>query len=205
MARGGPPKEMKTLRSRCGVRASALPPSFRSARSFTSEPVAPAILSPVLVPTASSTERILQYLRKCSSDSGAATGWHCSSTARTKACKKNFCPAIIGKGAAQRPAGGGTVSTAGNLVFRVIPDGRLVAYRADTGEKLMEIKTGLRGGMGPPVTWELDGKQYVTLTGGTGPFKPSVGAAAPPTGTPALPKMLTFVLDRTAQLPEVKQ
>jgi hypothetical protein len=31
---------------------------FRSARSFTSEPVAPAILSPVLVPTASSTERI---------------------------------------------------------------------------------------------------------------------------------------------------
>ena len=36
MARGGPPKAMKTLRSRCGVRASALPPSFRSARNFTS-------------------------------------------------------------------------------------------------------------------------------------------------------------------------
>jgi outer membrane protein assembly factor BamB len=101
--------------------------------------------------------------------------------------------------------GGGTVTTAGNLVFQVIPDGRLVAYRADTGEKLMEIKTGLRGGMGPPVTWELDGKQYVTLMGGTGPFKPSIGGAPPPPGTPALPKMLTFVLDGTAQLPEVKQ
>ncbi len=48
--------------------------------------------------------------------------------------------------------GGGTVTTAGNLVFQVIPDGRLVAYRADTGEKLLEIKTGLRGGMGPPIT-----------------------------------------------------
>jgi quinohemoprotein ethanol dehydrogenase len=100
--------------------------------------------------------------------------------------------------------GGGTVTTAGNLVFQVIPDGRLVAYRADTGEKLMEIKTGLRGGMGPPVTWALDGKQYVTLMGGTGPFKPSVGGAPPPPGTPALPRMLTFALDGTAQLPEVK-
>ena len=46
--------------------------------------------------------------------------------------------------------GGGTVSTAGNLVVQVIPDGRLVAYRADDGEKLLEIETGLRGGMGPP-------------------------------------------------------
>ncbi len=44
MARGGPPEGMETLRSRCGVRASALPPGFRPARSFTSAPVAPAIL-----------------------------------------------------------------------------------------------------------------------------------------------------------------
>src|SRR5665213_138023 len=34
---------------------------------------------------------------------------------------------------------GGTVSTAGNLVLQVIPDGRLVAYRADTGEKLLDL------------------------------------------------------------------
>jgi hypothetical protein len=56
MARGGPPKAMKTLRSRCGVRASALPPSFRSARNFTSAGSADD-LSPVILPTASSTER----------------------------------------------------------------------------------------------------------------------------------------------------
>jgi quinohemoprotein ethanol dehydrogenase len=49
--------------------------------------------------------------------------------------------------------GGGTVSTAGNLVLQVIPDGRLVAYRADTGEKLLDLKTGLHGGMGPPITY----------------------------------------------------
>jgi PQQ-dependent dehydrogenase (methanol/ethanol family) len=64
--------------------------------------------------------------------------------------------------------GGGTVTTASNLVFQVINDGRLVAYTADKGEKLLEIQTGLRGGMGPPITFTLDGKQYVALNGGTG-------------------------------------
>ncbi|PYI87415.1 MAG: hypothetical protein DME26_06215, partial [Verrucomicrobia bacterium] len=34
--------------------------------------------------------------------------------------------------------GGGTVTTAGNLVLQVINDGRLIAYSADKGEKLLE-------------------------------------------------------------------
>ncbi len=76
--------------------------------------------------------------------------------------------------------GGGTVTTAGNLVFQVIPDGRLMAYSADKGEKLLEVQTGLRGGMGPPITYQLDGKQYVSLMGGTGPvvFGPPPGGGA---------------------------
>ena len=40
--------------------------------------------------------------------------------------------------------------TAGNLVFQVTNDGRLLAYSADKGEKLLEVKTDLGGGMGPP-------------------------------------------------------
>src|SRR5437588_4217343 len=64
--------------------------------------------------------------------------------------------------------GGGTVTTAGNVVFQVIPDGRFVAYSADKGEKLLDVQTGLRGGMGPPITYILEGKQYVALMGGTG-------------------------------------
>jgi quinohemoprotein ethanol dehydrogenase len=92
--------------------------------------------------------------------------------------------------------GGGTVSTAGNLVLQVIPDGRLVAYRADTGEKLLDLKTGLHGGMGPPITYQIDGKQYVSLMGGTGKVTPSVGLPPPPPGASiSLPKLLTFVLD----------
>jgi len=75
--------------------------------------------------------------------------------------------------------GGGTVTTAGNLVIQVIPDGRLVAYSADKGEKLLDVQTGLRGGMGPPITYMLDGKQYVALMGGTGAVG-GRGAAPPP-------------------------
>jgi len=79
--------------------------------------------------------------------------------------------------------GGGTVTTAGNLVFQVIPDGRLVAYTADKGEKIFDVQTGLRGGMGPPITYMLDGKQYVALAGGSGAL-PTFG---PPAGTPPPP------------------
>ena len=112
--------------------------------------------------------------------------------------------------------GGGTVTTAGNLVFQVTNDGRLLAYSADKGEKLLEIKTDLGGGMGPPITWQLDGKQYVTLAGGLGKVvpryqdvpgetpPPAAGPNAPPdlAGPPSAapttsvpPRLLTFALD----------
>jgi quinohemoprotein ethanol dehydrogenase len=106
--------------------------------------------------------------------------------------------------------GGGTVTTAGNLVFQVIPDGRFVAYSADKGEKLLEIQTGLRGGMAPPITYMLDGKQYVAFMGGQGvvlPPLPNAPPAAPgavpgnaaSVGGTAPPKLLTFVLDGKAK------
>jgi quinohemoprotein ethanol dehydrogenase len=100
--------------------------------------------------------------------------------------------------------GGGTMTTAGNLVFQVINDGRLIAYSADRGEKLLEIQTGLRSGMGPPITYQVDGKQYVALMGGVG----AVAAAGPGPGnaaTPFSPKLLIFVLDGTAPLPGATQ
>ncbi len=96
--------------------------------------------------------------------------------------------------------GGGTVTTAGNLVFQVIPDGRFLAYSADKGEKLFEVNTGLRGGMGPPITFSVDGKQYVALAGGVGQL-PGFGGRAP--AAPALkPHLLVFTLDGKAELPK---
>src|SRR5438067_1031368 len=63
--------------------------------------------------------------------------------------------------------GGGTVTTAGNLVFQVTNDGLFRAFSADKGEKLYEIKVG-RTGMAPPITYEAGGKQYVAFVGGLG-------------------------------------
>ena len=95
--------------------------------------------------------------------------------------------------------GGGTVTTAGNLVIQVIPDGRLVAYSADKGEKLLDVQTGLRSGMSPPITYQVDGKQYIALMGGQGIVvarNAEPGAAPPPsTAQTVMPKLMTFVLD----------
>jgi quinohemoprotein ethanol dehydrogenase len=101
--------------------------------------------------------------------------------------------------------GGGSLTTAGNLVLQVISDGRLVAYSADKGDKLFEVKTGLRAGMGPPITYEVDAKQYVSLMGGQGiPARFGAHVDEPPqqaTPSTVYPKLLTFVLDGKAPLP----
>ncbi len=73
---------------------------------------------------------------------------------------------------------------------------------ADKGEKLMEIQTGLeRSGMGPPITWQLDGKQYVSLMGGVGKVTGNAGPGNVATDNP--PRLLTFVLDGAAKPDEV--
>jgi PQQ-dependent dehydrogenase (methanol/ethanol family) len=98
--------------------------------------------------------------------------------------------------------GGGTLTTAGNLVFQVIPDGRLAVYSADKGEKLAEIQTRLGGGMGAPITYQLDGRQYISLMGGQGvQERYGIRANEPPqkpTASTVYPKVLTYVLDRNA-------
>jgi quinohemoprotein ethanol dehydrogenase len=89
-------------------------------------------------------------------------------------------------------SGGGALATAGNIVFQVINDGRLVAYTDREGKKLLEISTGQRG-MGPPITYELEGRQYITFMGGTGQ-----GGRG---GTPTPPRIYTFALDEKAPMP----
>jgi quinohemoprotein ethanol dehydrogenase len=97
---------------------------------------------------------------------------------------------------------GGTLSTATNLVFQVTPDGRLIAWSADKGDLLLELPTGLNSGMGPPITFAIDGKQYIALMGGTGGTA-SVGTVNPGTGNgQQKPTLLVFGLDGKAQLPK---
>jgi quinohemoprotein ethanol dehydrogenase len=72
------------------------------------------------------------------------------------------------------PWNGGTLSTAGNLVFEGTASGQFEAYRADTGEKLWSIQaqTGVMAG---PVSYEVDGQQYVAVVAGWGGVFPLAG------------------------------
>ena len=56
--------------------------------------------------------------------------------------------------------------TAGGLVFRGASDGNFLALDARTGEELWRFQTGF-GADAPPMTYEVDGEQYVAIaTGG---------------------------------------
>jgi quinohemoprotein ethanol dehydrogenase len=67
---------------------------------------------------------------------------------------------------------GGTLATAGNLVFQGTAAGDIHAYRATDGQRLWSAWAGT-GVLAPPMSYELDGKQYVTVVAGWG------GAFAP--------------------------
>ena len=66
-------------------------------------------------------------------------------------------------GGGSGPLASGCVATAGNLVFSSVDD-VLMAFRADTGEKLLELQTGLSQ-IGPPITFTIDGKQCLAVSG----------------------------------------
>jgi hypothetical protein len=63
--------------------------------------------------------------------------------------------------------GGGALSTAANLVVQTTPNGHLLAYTADKGERLLDITLPNTSGVGPPMTYQLDGKQYIAVLAGT--------------------------------------
>ena len=60
-----------------------------------------------------------------------------------------------------------TMVTASNLVFTGVMTGEFQALDADTGKVLWSFQTP-SGIVGQPVTWEKDGKQYVTVSSGIG-------------------------------------
>ena len=62
---------------------------------------------------------------------------------------------------------GGTLSTGGNLVFQGGADGVFRAFAADVGELLFEADLGV-GIMAAPMTYQLDGTQYVAVLAGWG-------------------------------------
>lgn len=66
---------------------------------------------------------------------------------------------------------GGTLATAGGLVFQGDHKGNFSAFNSKTGEQLWtdEVQTGI---VAAPITYELDGEQYVAILAGWGGIMP---------------------------------
>ena len=62
---------------------------------------------------------------------------------------------------------GGTLATAGGLVFQGIGQGRFAAFDASTGALLWASEIGIDV-MAPPVTYRVDGEQYIVVLAGVG-------------------------------------
>lgn len=99
---------------------------------------------------------------------------------------------------------GGTLATAGNLVFQGTADGRVVAYRADTGQPLWEHRAN-SGVMAGPVTYTVNGEQYVAFSVGWGGILPLLTGPLTNKGkVRAESRVIAFKLGATGELPPPK-
>lgn len=100
------------------------------------------------------------------------------------------------------PWNGGTLATAGNLVFQGNARENFVAYAADSGRKLWSFpaQTGI---IAAPMTYAIDGEQYVAiLAGWGGVWDIAPGVLASKSGRPRnISRLLVFKLGGTAKLP----
>jgi quinohemoprotein ethanol dehydrogenase len=103
------------------------------------------------------------------------------------------------------PWNGGAVATGGNLVAQGDAAGYFNVYRADTGEKLwsMFAQSAIMGG---PVTYEVDGEQYIAVLSGWGSaFSLQAGRVAASSGNLRnVSRVLVFKVGGTATLPALE-
>jgi len=101
------------------------------------------------------------------------------------------------------PWNGGTLTTAGDLVFQGTADAKFVAYRADNGKELWDFPTQT-GIVAAPMTYELDGEQYVSVNvGWGGAFALVFGEFVQAESVPNVSRVLTFKLGAKGKLPPV--
>jgi len=103
------------------------------------------------------------------------------------------------------PWNGGTLATAGNLVFQGSADNQFNAYSADKGAKLWSFATQ-SGIIAAPMTYAIDGEQYVAvLAGWGGVWDIAPGILSAKSGFPRnISRLLVFKLGGTAALPAVQ-
>ena len=99
-------------------------------------------------------------------------------------------------------ANGGVLSTAGGLVFQGTGTGELMALDAKTGMRLWSAPTQT-GVIAAPVSYMIDGVQYVAIAVGTGGSWAMSGARTNAKGNslPNISRLLVYTLGGTAALP----
>ncbi len=101
---------------------------------------------------------------------------------------------------------GGVLSSAGGLVFQGDALGMLKAYDSDTGEVVWEFNT-YTSMLAPPITFELDGVQYLSILTGSGGGDLFGGEPLPPVAEHAsltynnYGRLLVFSLGGTESIP----
>jgi len=93
--------------------------------------------------------------------------------------------------------GGGVLATAGNLVFQGRADGILAAWRATDGMPLWQFDAGT-GIIAPPMTYSVDGTQYLSVMAGWGGSSALFNAPGSGTVKPGYGRILTFTVGGTA-------
>ncbi len=103
------------------------------------------------------------------------------------------------------PWNGGTLATAGNLVFQGNADGYFVAYSADKGTKLWSFPTQT-GVIAAPITYMVGGEQYVAIMAGWGGvWDIATGIVAKKSAASQnVSRLLVFKLGAKGQLPAMK-
>ncbi len=99
---------------------------------------------------------------------------------------------------------GGMLATSGNLVFQGNSSGRMVAYNARDGEELWSspAQTGV---IAPPVTYTIDGEQYISVVAGWGgAFALAAGGAAEKLKQKNRGRILTYKLGGDLSLPRIQ-
>jgi alcohol dehydrogenase (cytochrome c) len=79
------------------------------------------------------------------------------------------------KVATEYPNYSGVLATRGNLIFTGHVDGRFSAYDAKSLAEVWHINVGVEF-QAPPMTYSVNGKQYVAIVGGGGGLSPGLGS-----------------------------
>jgi len=103
----------------------------------------------------------------------------------------------------QGPWNGGVLSTAGGLVFQGAADAHFAAYNDKTGELLWKFFTQT-GVMAAPITYQIDGVQYVAVAAGWGGAYVLGYGGVLSTGSEAkIGRVMVFKLGASGALPEI--